>query len=179
MYDKGVIWDTERGVLTWKKQDPCLVERHHGQWVIEYNPSPPSNENAVLAVKKYKKKSKDTRVSAASPNLWHDRLAHCGPEVIEHLPTAMTGVKVTSGPSATECNTCGVGKVHNLISRRLARRANAPFERIHWDLIEMEEGYNEDRYVSHLLDDRTRMNPVPKVINIPELISEDPADASS
>ena len=98
----------------------------------------------------------------------------------------MTGVKVTSGPSATECNTCEVGKAHKLISRRLARRANAPFERIHWDLmrihwdlIEMEEGYNEDRYVSHFLDDRTRMNPVPKVINIPELISEGPADASS
>jgi hypothetical protein len=25
MYDKGVKWDTERGVLTWKKQDLCSV----------------------------------------------------------------------------------------------------------------------------------------------------------
>ena len=26
------------GVLTWKKRDLCSVERHHGQWVLEYTP---------------------------------------------------------------------------------------------------------------------------------------------
>jgi hypothetical protein len=54
-------------------------------------------------------KSTAPRVAAASPDLWHERLAHCGPEAVEHLPTPVTGVKITAGPSATESTTCAVG----------------------------------------------------------------------
>jgi hypothetical protein len=153
MHKKGVEWDTGRGVLTWKNMDLCSVECHHRQWVLEYNPLPPNTNDAVFALK-----STAPRVATASSDLWHERLAHCGPEVIEHLPTSMTGAKVTAGPSANECTTCGVGKAHKLISRRATRRADSPFERVHWDLISMKEGYNGDKYVSHFLDDRTRMS---------------------
>ena len=76
------------------------VECHHRQWVLEYNPLPP-NTNSTDAV--FAMKSTTPRVATASSDLWHERLAHCGPEVIEHLPTSMTGVKVTAGPSANEC----------------------------------------------------------------------------
>lgn len=77
---------------------------------------------------------------------------------MEHLPTAVTGVKLVNGPTTVECEVCGVSKAHKIISRRPSPQAEKPFDRIHWDMIHFLEGFNGDRYASHFLDDRTRMN---------------------
>ena len=83
--------------------------------------------------------------------------AHCAPEVLEHLPTTVTGVKLAEGPSTSDCETCALSKAHKIVSRRPSPQAEDPFDRVHWDLIYMEEGFNGDRYISHFLDDRTSM----------------------
>ena len=83
----------------------CLVEEKFGQWVLEYNPveQEPVPQRATFAVR-----SSQPRVSKAPATIWHERLAHCGPEVLEHLPTAVTGAKLVEGPSTSECEVCGL-----------------------------------------------------------------------
>ena len=90
--------------------------------------------------------------------MWHKHLTHCGPEVLEHLPVAATGVKLVDGPTTNECEVCGLSKSHKIISHRPSPQAEEPFDRVHWDMIHFLEGFNGDLYASHFLDDKTRMN---------------------
>jgi hypothetical protein len=98
MHKKGVEWDTRRGILIWKNKDLCSIECHHRQWVLEYNPLPSTDSNdAAFAVK-----STAPRVAAVSPDLWHERLAHCGPEVIEHC----SGTRMPRVSACSRCREC-------------------------------------------------------------------------
>jgi hypothetical protein len=45
-----------------------------------------------------------------------------------------------------------------MISRRATPRVTTLFERVHFDLIQMAEGFNKDKWVLHFLDDATRIN---------------------
>ena len=153
----GIEWLTREDKLMLGNQVFCLVEQKLGQWVLEYNStqqtSTTKQQSSTFVVR-----SAQARISKASAMIWHERLAHCGPEVLEHLPTSVTGVKLVDGPTTTECETCGVSKAHEVISRRRSQRAEKPFDRVHWDMIHFAEGFNGDRYASHFLDDKTRMN---------------------
>jgi transposase InsO family protein len=57
-----------------------------------------------------------------------------------------------------DCEACSLSKAHKQISRRPASRAKEPFEKVHFDLIQMTEGFNGDKWILHFLDDKTRMN---------------------
>ena len=117
-----------------------MVEEKFGQWVLEFNPTSPdqsSNSSATFAIR-----SNQPRVSKVPATTWHERLAYCGPEVLEHLPTAVTGVKLIDGPTTSECEICGLSKAHKIISCRPSPRAAAPFDWIHWDIIHFSEEFN-------------------------------------
>lgn len=153
----GIDWLVRENKLMLNSQVFCLVEPKLGQWVLEYNEvqqsSTKPNRPSTFVVR-----SAQARVSQAPAAVWHERLAHCGPEVLEHLPTSVTGVKLANGPSTTECETCAVSKAHKIVSRRPSPEADEPFDRVHWDMIYFHEGFNGDKYASHFLDDKTRMN---------------------
>jgi len=155
----GIDWLVRENRLILKDQIFCFVEPKLGQWVLEFNEiqqsstKSNSNQSSTFVVR-----SAQARVSQAPAAIWHERLAHCGPEVLEHLPTTVTGVRLANGPSTTECETCAVGKAHKIVSRRPSPEAEKPFDRIHWDMIHFHEGFNGDKYASHFLDDKTRMN---------------------
>ena len=56
------------------------------------------------------------------------------------------------------CETCRIGSAPEQISCRTPPRATKPFEWVYFDLIQMEEGYNGDKWVLYFLDDFLRLN---------------------
>ena len=155
---KKVYWDMEYNRLTHNKQTFCYVERHHGQWTLEYNKpmQPTGDENAVFVTRSARPRPDEQ----ASPEMWHLKLGHAGPEAIAHLSEAATGAKLIRGPSTTECETCSVSKATRVVSRRATPRGTYPYERVCWDLIQMSKAYNGDKWISHMRCDRTCMNHV-------------------
>ncbi len=149
--DKGVRWNQDTDCLNLDGYEFCQLETHEGLWTMEYNP--------ISHISAFTGKSAKPRTTTASPSQWHQRLGHCGPEVIRHLIEEKDGISVTDGrgPATHECETCAVSKAHQIISRRPAQRANRPFGRVHFDLIEFERGFDGSRYVIHFVDDATRM----------------------
>jgi transposase InsO family protein len=151
----GIDWLTRDNKLMLGKRLFCLVEERFGQWVLEYNPF---KQELAQQPSNFAVRSSQARISKAPATVWHERLAHCGPEVLEHLPTGVTGVKLVDGPTTSECEVCGLSKAHKIISRRPSPLAEEPFDRVHWDMMYFSEGFNGDWYASHFLDDKTRMN---------------------
>jgi hypothetical protein len=145
---KNIHWDTKQQELKRGDEIFCRVEKRHGQWVLEYIPISPATFSA---------RSAQPRPDAeATADQWHQRLGHAGPDALEHL-SAVIGAKL-KGPSTMECEDCSLSKAHKQISRRTTPRALIPFEKVHFDLIQMSEGYNRDEWILHFLDDATRMN---------------------
>ena len=118
---------------------------------MEYNPLSQTSVFITRSVQPY--------VASASPNIWHYRLAHCGPDIIQHLSEGQNGISITDGqgPATNECETCAIAKAHEMISRRPAQRESRPFGHVHFDLIEFDQGFDGSRYVIHFLDDMTQM----------------------
>jgi transposase InsO family protein len=150
LMQRNVHWNTERQELRYKSDVFGIVEKKHGQWVLEYSPI----ETASFAARS----AQPQPDSSATAGQWHQRLGHVGPDVLEHLSAPVTGVKLTDGPSTIQCEACSTGKMHKVVSRRATPRATTPFERVHFDLIQMTEGFNGDKWILHFLDDATRMN---------------------
>jgi GAG-pre-integrase domain/Subtilase family len=150
LMQKKVHWNTEQQELRHKGEVFGILEKHHGQWVLEYSPISTASFTAIS--------TKPRPDSSASANQWHQRLGHIGPEALEHLPTAVTGAELTDGPSTIQCEACSTSKAHKLVSRRPVPRADTPFERVHLDLIQMTEGFNGDKWVLHFLEDIMRLN---------------------
>jgi hypothetical protein len=76
-------------------------------------------------------------------------LDHPRSEIIAHLAEGIDGVKVDdpdSAPPTNRCETCALTKAHEIVSRRPGQKepADYPLSRIGYDLIPMNEGYNED-----------------------------------
>ena len=149
---KDVHWDTKDQRLIHNDHTFCSIQRQHGQWVLEYN----EPKESAFVVRSAQPR-KDEEVSA---EIWHRRLGHIQPAAIAKLPTAVLGVTppTSNGPSTIQCETCSVSKAKEVISRRPSPRATKPFERVHFDLIQMVEGYDGSKWVTHFLDDYTKMN---------------------
>ena len=81
-------------------------------------------------------------------------------QVLNNFEGALSVAPIlTSGsPSTIQCETCSVSKATEVISRRPSPRATTPFERVHFDMIQMIEGYDGSKWVTHFLDDYTKMN---------------------
>src|SRR5436309_9957669 len=116
---------------------------------MKHNPLP---QTSVFSAK-----SSMPRNTTASPETWHHRLGHCGPKVIQHLADERNEISISNGhrPATNECETCTISKAHQIISRRPAQRVEKPFERVHFDLIEFERGFDGSQYVLYFMDDLT------------------------
>jgi hypothetical protein len=76
-------------------------------------------------------------------------LEHSGPKIIAHLAEKIDEIKVDdseSAPSINRCETCALTKTHEIVSRRIDQKepADHPLSRVDYDLISMNEKYNED-----------------------------------
>ncbi len=145
---QGVHWDTRASQLTYKGKTFATVFEKHGQFVLEYTPS------SAFPVSSHAPKA----TSKADVDLWHRRMGHLDDEAVRHLPTAATGVELTSSITTSKCVTCKLSKATQQISRCPTDRAQLPFARVHLDLVQMNPAYNGNRWILHFLDDFSRMN---------------------
>jgi hypothetical protein len=85
----------------------------------------------------------------------HRVLGHASPEVISHVETAGNDITIDNSsptPPTIDCETYSLSKATEIVSRRTEVEEpenGIPFDRTTWDMIEMNRGFNGDRYVSH------------------------------
>ncbi|KAH7317196.1 hypothetical protein BKA65DRAFT_410994, partial [Rhexocercosporidium sp. MPI-PUGE-AT-0058] len=91
---------------------------------------------------------------------WHRRFGHASLSTLQHLQEATSDLKITTKSYDENCEVCKKTKSQQIISRRPASRASAPYERIHFDLIPMNEGYSGEEIIAHFLCDLVRINHV-------------------
>src|SRR5256885_611961 len=152
--EKNVHWNTESCELTYQGAPFCAIEKHYDQWVLEYNEL--SCKDTAFATK-----SKIPHISTASQEIWHRWMGHLHLDAIKKLPDAVRGVKIkekNSRPEGALCSECQGATASQQISRVPPQRASKPFERVHFDLIQLEPAYNGDQWVLHFIDDFSSMN---------------------
>jgi len=178
--EKGIHWDTKKGILLKNDQPLCQVNRKFNQWVIEYNPI--HSEEAYSTKKSNSTKtSYSTKTSKATPEIWHRRMGHLNYEAVFHLPEATKGVIIDHSINPTQtpkelskqkCEICNISKASKKISRIPSERATEAFERIHFDLIPFNEAFNNHKWAIHFLCDASRMHFLYTMINKGDLFEK-------
>lgn len=92
-----------------------------------------------------------------SPEIWHLRACHAGPDALEQLVLKTQGVRI-KGPTTVQCTACGTGKATEIISRReSSNKSRQPFYRIFIDIFSFPTAYNGHRYVLLATDEFSGM----------------------
>jgi len=144
--DKGVHWNSEKPqYLTRNGRIFCNLESVDHHWVLERN----TRHSAFMN----KKTSKVVRHATFTEDQLYRVLGHASLEVIAHVAANdITIDRSISTPSTIDCETCSISKATEIVSRRSEVEESengVPFDRTTWDMIEMNTGYNGDRYISH------------------------------
>jgi Reverse transcriptase (RNA-dependent DNA polymerase)/Pol polyprotein, beta-barrel domain len=148
---KGVHWSSEHpDKITRSGKILCNLEQIDHHWVFERNTGHSSfTDRKSFAVRKSEARRHATFTGAQM----HRVLGHASPEVIEHVSgDDITIVNTTPSPSTIDCETCSLSKATEIVSRRTEvedSENGIPFDRTTWDMIELNRGFNGDRYVSH------------------------------
>nr|QCF41193.1 CcxB [Bipolaris sorokiniana] len=103
-----------------------------------------------------KKTSRDARTSTASLDVWHARLGHIRKEAIQRVPHAVQGVQLSTTNFEREaelCQVCELSQAHRQILRTPTWKGSYPFEKVHLDLIDMDEAFNADSWIVHFYCD--------------------------
>jgi hypothetical protein len=88
-------------------------------------------------------------------------MGHLSLNAIWYLLEAVRDVKVVISDEDIQNKPCEVYRLTNakqIVLRVPIERATTLFIKVHWDLIEMHISYNGNQYISHFLDDYTRIN---------------------
>ena len=102
------------------------------------------------------KKSRTPTVAVATMDIWHARLGHIRKEALEKVPFAVEGVVLGTRDferTPDLCPECQLAQAHQQISRIPTWRGSYPYEKVHLDLIHMQEAFNQDTWVVHFYCD--------------------------
>ena len=88
----------------------------------------------------------------------HQWLGHAGPQALEHIPTDYNVTIKESGPATEKYETCGLSKMHQVLSKRPAHKATRPFERLHFNLIIPDVAFDATKVLDHFYDEYIRRN---------------------
>jgi hypothetical protein len=144
MMKKEIHWDIESKRLHRKEVIFCFVESIENHWVLEKNSSIDDRFDAFEA------KSKAFKSDLIITNReWHEMLNHSRSKIIVHFAEKVNEIKVDDLDSASfinRCETCVLIKTHEIVFRRLEQKESIDYllSRIDYDLISMNEKYNED-----------------------------------
>jgi len=160
LVEKGCHWNTQTGYITHQGKELCSVHKYHGHWTLTMPDNGTQGEKSAYAT--YKRTSLTTPIRKSTAQVWHRILGHPSQEALRHLPYSAEGVQFTESLNKEICESCKLAKSTEIVSRRTTHEipAKGPFERISWDLIPMEIGYNGDQYVSHFKCTYTGFNHV-------------------
>jgi hypothetical protein len=153
---KEVHWDIENRRLHRKEIIFCFVESVESHWVLEKNFS----KSTLEAFEAKSETSKSDLVITRRE--WHEMLSHSKSKIIEHLEEEVNEIKIENfetTSSINKCETCGLIKAHELIFRRFEQEESIDYSlnRIEYDLISMNEKYNENNWVNHFVCFRITM----------------------
>jgi len=138
------------------------VQKHGAFRVVE-----PNSDNASIRVKTNHestqafataKISRAPQTAAASMDVWHARLGHIHKEALQHVPKSTKGVILNTHDfqrNTNICPACELAQAHQQVSRVPTWRGTYPFEKVHMDLIDMDEAFNADSWVVHFYYDHS------------------------
>jgi hypothetical protein len=158
MMKKEVHWDIESQRLHRKEIIFCIVESVEDHWILENNFS----NRTFYETFKVKSKTFKSDLMIMSKE-WHEMLSHSRSKIIAHLAQKIDEIKVDDFDSASlinRCETCVLIKTHEIVFRRIDQKESIDhsLSRVDYDLISMNEKYNDDYWVNHFVCFRIRMN---------------------
>ncbi len=157
MMKKKVHWDIESKRLHRKEIIFCFVESVENHWVLE-------NNSSNQTFKTFEAKSEASKFDLMITNRkWHEMLEHSRSKIIAHFAERVNEVKIENFESASSinrCETCVLIKTHEIVFRRIDQKESIDhsLSRVDYDLISMNEKYNENFWINHFVDFYTRMN---------------------
>ncbi|KFZ04898.1 hypothetical protein V502_09990 [Pseudogymnoascus sp. VKM F-4520 (FW-2644)] len=119
---------------------------------------PPNKEDIVREVQASSKQqttlfsSRKAKVLKGTLQDWHERMGHLNHHAVAKLQQVQ-GVEITNKEFDEHCETCRLAKAQRIISRIPTTRSTIPYEKIHFDLIPIYEGY-----IFHINCDAIGMN---------------------
>jgi excinuclease UvrABC ATPase subunit len=154
---KEIHWNIERQRLHRKEIIFCVVESVENHWVLENNSS---NQTFEIFEVKSKASKSDLMITSRK---WHEMLEHSKSKIIAHLAEKIDEIKIDdfdSASSINRCETCALIKTHEIVSRRIDQKESIDhsLSRVDYDLISMNEKYNNDYWVNHFVCFRIKMN---------------------
>ncbi len=153
---KEIHWNIESKRLHRKEIIFCFVESIKSHWVLEKNFS---DRFETFEVKSETFKF-DLMITSKK---WHEMLKHFESKIIAHLVERINEIKVddlNSASTINRCETCVLIKTHELMSSRLKQKKSIDYllNRVEYDLISINEKYNENFWINHFVDFYIKMN---------------------
>ena len=145
---KGIQWNTEKEILTKDGKLWCQVLEKYNQFVIDYQPM------AAFPANSYKPRPP----LHGTIKRWHQRMGHLYEEAVKHLLTAVNGATIDQSELVGICEICRISQAPQQISRRKPVQATRPFQRVHFDLIQFQEGFNGDHWILHFVDEYSKFH---------------------
>lgn len=105
-------------------------------------------------------RSEQPLVAEASADIWHQRLGHVAPRIVQKAANMIDGIKIKGGlskPTESElastetsiCEVCKLSHAPRQISRRPVGQTFRQYGRIHFDLVQFSPGYNGHQWMTH------------------------------
>jgi hypothetical protein len=154
--DKGFCFKSNKRAIFKGPEAVLEVERHHGLYTVNFN----SNHQTAFSTRH----SEKSLLSVASARRWHRRLGHAFDQKIEKLPVMVDGVKIEGicednrHDNPERCEVCQLTKAKRQISRRTTGTPYGKYGRIHFDLVQIDPGYNGDRWMTHFYLEGVRLH---------------------
>lgn len=154
---QNAFWDHKKNKIIRDGHVICDVFHFFGQSVLEFNAVNSERETAFVT-----SSSTARKPAKASLLVWHERLGHLSSEALRHLKYGTEGAEIENllSNETAVCQTCRLSNSQRIISRIPTPRSETPYEKVHFDLIQMNEGGEGEKWIIHFLDDNTRMNHV-------------------
>lgn len=151
MKKKGVIWDTQKEAIgTASGRLVARVKEWDGLFMLDQ-----AQFSSPAAFSTHPRRSALPLTSKATPKRWHQRLAHMYEQRVEKLAQMADGIELTAETRTEEdpehCETCQLTKATRQVSRRAQAPVYGALGRVHFDLIQIKEGFNGDRWITHFL----------------------------
>ncbi|KAJ5900417.1 uncharacterized protein N7473_004487 [Penicillium subrubescens] len=155
----GYFFNSEIPAITYRRKAIAHCAELYGLYLLEYSKA------SALAFPSLKPSAKPL-VSTATPARWHRRLGHMYDQRVERLAEMVDGIDIkgrteeNAESNPEKCEPCQLARARKQISRRPAGRTHiyGKFGKVHFDLIEMDEAFNGDRWVSHLYVEGIRLH---------------------
>jgi hypothetical protein len=157
MEQKGVFVRPESNTLAQNGKEFAHIYKVGGFRILDRNPLDfpdisPRREESLEASFNFSVISARPHETKATKSVWHRRLGHTRPEVIDQLEANTDGVKVLKDQEASPdvCEGCKIAYLPRQVSRTPMFRGNYPFEKIHMDLMQFHPATNGDVYLFHM-----------------------------